>query len=83
MTADFSPDQKRYLEGFLAGAQALRSVRAGGAPAPPGLGGGHEGPDKAHLDAQDKVTGSGGKLSDPEKWKRAEHPFDAYARFQA
>ncbi|MFI4995721.1 MAG: NirA family protein [Hyphomicrobiales bacterium] len=83
MTADFSPDQKRYLEGFLAGAQALRSVRAGGAPAPPGLGGGHEGPDKAHLEAQDKVTSSGGKLSDPEKWKRAEHPFDAYARFQA
>jgi ferredoxin-nitrite reductase len=83
MTADFSPDQKRYLEGFLAGAQALRSVRAGGAPAPSGLGGGHEGPDKAHLDAQDKVTSSGGKLSDPEKWKRAEHPFDAYARFQA
>ncbi len=83
MTADFTPDQKRYLEGFLAGAQALRSVRPGGAPAPPGLGGGHDGPDKAHLDAQDKVTGSGGKLSDPEKWKRAEHPFDAYARFQA
>ncbi|MFI5015154.1 MAG: NirA family protein [Hyphomicrobiales bacterium] len=83
MTADFTVDQKRYLEGFLAGAQALRSVQAGGAPAPAGLAAGHEGPDKAHLEAQDKVTASGGKLSDPEKWKRAEHPFDAYSRLRA
>ncbi|SED12707.1 NAD(P)H-dependent nitrite reductase catalytic subunit [Rhizobiales bacterium GAS188] len=83
MTADFSPDQKRYLEGFLAGAQALRSVQAGAAPIPAAGASGHEGPDKAHLEAQDKLTGAGGKLSDPEKWKRAEHPFDAYSRFQA
>ena len=83
MTADFTPDQKRYLEGFLAGAQALRAVQAGAVPVPAAAGGGHEGPDKAHLEAQDKLTQGGGKLSDPEKWKRAEHPFDAYPRFKA
>ncbi len=85
MTADFSPEQKRYLEGFLAGTAALRGVRptTGGAPLAGPAGAGHEGPDKAHLEAQDKVTSSGAKLSDPEKWKRAEHPFDAYARLRA
>src|SRR5580704_15743619 len=81
MTADFSPEQKRYLEGFLAGTQALGGASRGGA-APASLREGHEGPDKAHLEAQDRVTGSGGKLSDPEKWKRAEHPFDAYSRLR-
>ena len=83
MTADFTPDQKRYLEGFLAGAQALRAVQSGAVPVPAAASGGHEGPDKAHLEAQDKLTQGGGKLSDPEKWKRAEHPFDAYPRFKA
>jgi ferredoxin-nitrite reductase len=81
MTADFTIDQKRYLEGFLAGAQALRSVQ-GGAVSPIGTSDGHDGPDKAHLEAQDKTIAAGGKLSDPEKWKRAEHPFDAYARLK-
>ena len=28
------------------------------------------------------MTAKGGKLADQEKWKRAEHPFDAYARFR-
>jgi len=82
MTADFSPEQKRYLEGFLAGAQALRSVKPAVGTSLPALPGGHEGPDKAHLDAQDEATSAGKKLSDPEKWKRSEHPFDAYARLR-
>jgi ferredoxin-nitrite reductase len=51
MAGDFSIDQKRYLEGFVAGAQALRSVQGGGAAAAPSTD--HEGPDKAHLEAQD------------------------------
>jgi ferredoxin-nitrite reductase len=82
MADDFTPEQKRYLEGFLAGAAALRLVQAGGVSSLPASSGGHDGPDKAHLDAQDRVTAAGGKLSDPEKWKRAEHPFDAYRRFR-
>jgi len=27
-----------------------------------------------------RFEGAGKKLSDPEKWKRQQHPFDAYAR---
>jgi ferredoxin-nitrite reductase len=38
------------------------------------------GPDAAALKAQDRVLADGGKLSDPEKFKRAGHPFDGYAR---
>ena len=36
----------------------------------------------AHLKAQDKVTASGKKLVDQEKFKREEHPFDAYPRLK-
>ncbi len=79
MSNDFTTEQKRYLEGFLSGAQAMR----GGKAAAPQIGGaGVQGPDKPHFDAQDQTTAKGGKLVDQEKWKRAEHPFDAYARFR-
>ncbi len=77
--ADFTPEQKRYLEGFIAGA-VQRSLPAGipansQSPSPIG-------PDADHLKAQARVEASGNKLADQEKWKRAEHPFDAYARFR-
>src|SRR3954451_998222 len=79
MSNDFTSDQKRYLEGFMSGLQSIRGVRtAGSIAAPPAA---NSGPDKPHLDAQDRVTQGGGKLADQEKWKRAEHPFDAYERF--
>ncbi len=84
MTAEFSPDQKRYLEGFVTGLQSARAARglkplgdAAGAAAPV-----PSGPDKPHLEAQDAVVAAGGKLVDQEKWKRDEHPFDAYGRFK-
>ncbi len=80
MSAEFSPDQKRYLEGFMAGAQALKGL---GRTLPQPANAGHDGPDKAHLEAQDRTTEAGKKLVDQEKWKREEHPFDAYARFSA
>jgi ferredoxin-nitrite reductase len=82
MTADFSDEQKRYLEGFMSGLQIARVGRnlgvAGGgqANAEPA------GPDAAHIKAQDKVLASGKKLADPEKFKREEHPFDAYERLK-
>ncbi|MCO5129136.1 MAG: NirA family protein [Xanthobacteraceae bacterium] len=85
MTADFSDEQKRYLEGFVSGVQAGRLGRSGGgagtpaadaAPAPTG-------PDAAHLKAQDRFLSDGKKLSDPEKFKREQHPFDAYERLKA
>ena len=40
------------------------------------------GPDAAHIKAQDKVIASGKKLADQEKFKREEHPFDAYPRLK-
>ncbi|QPF81828.1 NirA family protein [Bradyrhizobium genosp. L] len=81
LSVDFSDEQKRYLEGFTTGLQISRVGR--------GLGGGASkasaepvGPDAIHLKAQDKVTASGKKLADQEKFKREEHPFDAYPRLR-
>ncbi len=83
MSDDFTPDQKRYLEGFTSGMQSARAAR-GLAPLG-GAGGGTPpaGPDREHLEAQERAVAAGGKLVPQEKWKQAEHPFDAYARFKA
>src|SRR5882757_5247114 len=82
LSVDFTDEQKRYLEGFTTGLQVSRVGR--------GLGGGNAGktnaeptgPDAAHIKAQDKVIASGKKLADQEKFKREEHPFDAYPRLK-
>jgi ferredoxin-nitrite reductase len=82
LSVDFTDEQKRYLEGFTSGLQINRAGRgfggatAGKANAEP------SGPDAAHVKAQDRVVPSGKKLSDQEKWKREEHPFDAYPRLK-
>jgi ferredoxin-nitrite reductase len=83
-TADFSDEQKRYLEGFMSGLQAGRvrgvGLASGGAAAkaaPEPVG-----PDAAGLKAQDRFLQDGKKLSDPEKFKREQHPFDAYERLK-
>lgn len=93
--ADFTPEQKRYLEGYLSGVQASRLSRglkplgpdnAGGngaaasSPAPPVAA--VSGPDAAHREAQDRVLATGGKLVAEETAKRDEHPFDIYARMK-
>lgn len=75
MSSDFSPDQKRYLEGFVSGLSASRVARTN-APARSEP----VGPDAIHLKAQDRIVAAGGKLNDQEKIKRDEHPFDAYSR---
>jgi ferredoxin-nitrite reductase len=81
LSVDFNDEQKRYLEGFAAGLQVLKSGRGlGGAPAKAGTE--PSGPDAAHLRAQDMVVASGKKLADQEKVKREEHPFDAYQRLK-
>jgi ferredoxin-nitrite reductase len=83
VSVDFTDEQKRYLEGFTSGLQISRLGR--------GLGGGAAaakatpeptGPDAAHIKAQDKVIASGKKLADQEKFKREQHPFDAYERLK-
>ncbi|MGH6714632.1 MAG: NirA family protein [Bradyrhizobium sp.] len=84
-TADFSNEQKRYLEGFMSGlqvARAGRDVSLGGARAAKKAVLAPAGPDAAHLKAQDRVIASGKTLSDPEKFKRDLHPFDAYERLK-
>jgi ferredoxin-nitrite reductase len=79
MSNDFSPEQKRYLEGFMSGVQTSRVARTG-ASAPGNAA--PQGPDKPHMLAQARTVAAGGKLADQEKWKRDEHPFDAYSRFR-
>lgn len=80
MSSDFTPEQKRYLEGFTSGVQTARASRGLGIKG--SASGEHEGPDAPHLIAQDKVTTAGGKLVDQEKFKREEHPLDAYGRLK-
>ncbi|GAU80703.1 NirA family protein [Bosea sp. BIWAKO-01] len=84
MSNDFTPDQKRYLEGFMSGMQSARAARGLGPLGGAGEGGAlpPSGPDKEHGEAQARTVAAGGKLVDQEKWKQAEHPFDAYARFK-
>jgi len=77
MSGDFTPEQKRYLEGFVSGLSAARSARASAPPSEP------TGPDAIHIKAQDRVVAAGGKLADQEKFKREQHPFDAYDRLKA
>src|SRR5450631_4651340 len=84
MSGDFTPEQKRYLEGFVSGVQArggngfsaTPSVSTA-APEPKPMG-----PDAPHLLAQDETIKAGKKLADQEKWKREEHPFDAYHKLR-
>jgi len=85
MSGDFNPEQKRYLEGFVAGLQIAKAARESAGAS---VGGGAKtaepsGPDAAHLRAQDRVLAAGGKLSEQEKFKRELHPFDGYERLKA
>ena len=80
MGQDFSPEQKRYLEGFASGVQAGFSGRP--QPAGPAAAPVPSGPDAPHLAAMARTEASGKKLVDQEKWKRDEHPFDAYPRLK-
>ena len=76
-TADFSPEQRRYLEGLVAGISAARSVTAPGPVASEPIG-----PDAPHLLAMARTEAEGKKLVDQEKFKRDEHPHDAYHRLK-
>ena len=63
MSGDFTPEQKRYLEGFVSGLAAARAARgadkARGAAAEP------TGPDAIHLKAQDRVRRGGRQARRP------------------
>ncbi len=82
MNDAFTPTQKQYLEGFFSGVQTARQAGSSSLGVVTSADIQHEGPDAVHLNAQDNVTKQGKKLSDQEKWKREEHPFDAYKRLR-
>src|ERR1700749_1335641 len=86
MSGDFEPEQKRYLEGFMLGMQIAKTARpangvaggingASGPPEPIG-------PEAEAWRAQERVIKSGGKLSDPEKFKRELNPLDGYEKLK-
>src|SRR5271169_2223916 len=79
---DFSDEQKRYLEGFMSGLQVARVGRNIGVAGASTGNAEPTGPDAAHIKAQDKLTASGKKLADQEKFKREQHPFEAYERLK-
>ena len=84
--ADFSDEQKRYLEGFASGlnvgraAQQLGTTRLGPVAAPRDE---PVGPEAAAIKAQDRVLAEGKKLSDQEKFKRELNPLDGYEKLKA
>jgi ferredoxin-nitrite reductase len=85
-SGDFSSEQKRYLEGFVAGVQIAKAAKSvAGAAAPGGAAvpaPEPAGPDAAAFKAQNRVLDAGKKLSDQEKFKREQHPFDTYERLK-
>jgi ferredoxin-nitrite reductase len=82
LSVEFSDEQKRYLEGFATGLQISKVGRGLGSGAARATSAEPTGPDAAHIKAQDKLLASGKKLADQEKFKREEHPFDAYPRLK-
>lgn len=74
---DFTAEQRRYLEGLVAGMSAAKSVSLGPVASEP------TGPDAQHLLAMARTEAEGKKLVDQEKFKRHEHPLDAYPRLKA
>jgi ferredoxin-nitrite reductase len=80
---DFSPEQKRYLEGLAAGVQIARAARGALDPATATQPSVPAGPDAEHRRSQDRVLAAAQKLSDQEKFKRELHPFDGYERLKA
>jgi ferredoxin-nitrite reductase len=89
MSGDFEPEQKRYLEGFVAGLQIAKAAGgvarngSSGGPAPSIAPPESIGPDAPHLRAQDRFLKRGAKLSDQERFKRELHPFDGYEKLKA
>ena len=86
MSGDFTPEQKRYLEGFASGLQAGRAcaARQSRGRRAPARAAEPIGPDAAASQGAGSRRSAGGKkLSDQEKFKRELHPFDGYERLKA
>lgn len=77
MSADFSEAQKLYLEGLGRGLAAARGGARATSTAHPA------GPERMHVEAQDRAVAAGGKLTREEEAKRAKHPFDMWDEIRA
>jgi len=77
VSADFTAEQKQYLEGLGRGLAVARATQPAGAPAEP------TGPERIHFAAQNRALAAGGKLSKEEEAKRAKHPFDMWDEIAA
>jgi ferredoxin-nitrite reductase len=84
MSGDFEPEQKRYLEGFVAGLRIAKSARGLVVSSDAAAACANEpiGPDAAAIEAQDRAVAAGGKLSDQEKFKRELNPLDGYDKLK-
>ncbi len=84
MSGDFTPEQKRYLEGFVSGVQARGSngfsaPPSVSTPAPEAKPMGPDGAPTSWLRTKQSRQGRNLRTS---KWKREEHPFDAYQKLR-
>ncbi|MEW6123986.1 MAG: NirA family protein [Pseudomonadota bacterium] len=84
MSGDFSAEQKRYLEGFISGAQAMRGQGLGAQGLAPAGRSTPEpaGPDAASHRAMARTEAEGRKLTPEEKAKREELGLDSYDRMK-
>ncbi len=72
--ADFTDQQRRWLEGFTSGLAVRKAVATPPAPAAAQP----IGPDALQYAAQDRTVAAGGKLVAEEKAKRQRHPLDRW-----
>ena len=84
----FTPEQKQYLEGFLAAlsvpAPFVGVTSAGQITADPGSAAGATPTNFAAVPAEDAVFGTPlGELSKPERWKHDENPLDIWEKLVA
>jgi ferredoxin-nitrite reductase len=81
--SDFSNDQKRYLEGFAAGAQLAKRTSTFAATLGGGGGDASGSPDRLCHEAQDATTRAGKKLCNEEQAKRKRFPLDVFPEIRA
>ena len=79
MSGDFTPEQKRYLEGFTSGLQSRGSARGPAAAAPARA---ERARRRAHRGAGPRARGRQASSPTRRSSSASEHPFDAYARLQ-
>jgi ferredoxin-nitrite reductase len=90
--AEFTEEQKQYLQGYFAGLLTRRGAAGAAPPLVPGLNGAApapaaepvpSGPEAIHRAAQDRFLAEGKKLTAEEMAKRAKNPLDMWDEMRA